>query len=245
MLRLWRERARPRRSDALSGSAAAKKNVQGLQADALDCKSHRQLRGLCKVARFCCKAHQDMCLMKTTKVMSALRRGREQVVCVFHVLRNALSAPWASVLLLLQLHLGDSVDCSRQAYASWFVNLHSTTDLPAVDIAKVNGKTKPRPASYAKLLWEWISEEALGGSLKLHRRAGAWQESARTKKDGSCSSKAVLASAPLSAYVATHASEETYRYVTFCVQSRVCSARLKVGHHFLMGHGLFCAASPS
>ena len=150
-----------------------------LPADMTDRSQCRPMRTHAKVLRFCSDKHmaqveKEAKKKKTKKEKGAKgKRGREplniqQIVCLFHVLNDALSAPWAAVLLLLQLHMGDRIDCSRQVCASWLVNLDSTTGLPSVDIRKVNEKTTPRavplPERFAQLLWQWISDEPLKSS---------------------------------------------------------------------------------
>ena len=131
------------------------------------------LRGHCKVARFCCKGHLEEGVKKKPKAAkAATRRGREpltvpQLALLFDVVVNVLGAAWAGALMMIQLHLGERADCSRQISSSWFENLRPSAGLPCVNIEKVNGKTQercvPLPRSFAELLWTWISKKPLVG----------------------------------------------------------------------------------
>lgn len=147
--------------------------LSGLELHRRTTRRLRVIRGHCKVARFCCKAHLEQGVKEKPKAAkAATRRGREpltvpQLALLFDVVVNVLGAAWAGALMMIQLHLGERADCSRQISSSWFENLRPSAGLPCVNIEKVNGKTQercvPLPRSFAELLWTWISKKPLVG----------------------------------------------------------------------------------
>ena len=129
-------------------------------------KARRTVRNHSKYYKFCCQNH----LRASKKVAKATRGGREalgidQVCLFFETLVWECHAPWAGVLMLLQLSLGDRCDCARQATTEWFSHLSKDAKgLPEVRIPHdVNGKTRPRivplhPA-FAEKIWGWLCKE--------------------------------------------------------------------------------------
>ena len=104
----------------------------------------RTLRSHCKSVKFCSEAHRDLCITKRPK---GKRGGREpltadQFAKLFLTLQSF--APWAAVLSLLQLCIGDKADCSRQCRWCWFKSLDPESKEPAtIKIPKVNRKQFP------------------------------------------------------------------------------------------------------
>ena len=132
-----------------------------LPVSKLNKKLSRRMHPLAKVARFCSAQHQRLC----TRADRGPYGGREalsteQIVCLFDVLRQ--HTPWAAVLFLLGLVLGERVDAARQCRLSWFRGLDQADGaLPTISIPRCNGKTKARQdmplhAGFAKLLHGWI-----------------------------------------------------------------------------------------
>ena len=124
----------------------------------------RSLRPQAATVVFCSQLHLDCC----AKSKMQKRGGREalnaeQASLFFHTIIHRANAPWAGVLLLVQLLLGDRADCARQASIDWFSNIHPDADgLPEVKIpGGINGKTQPRlvplPPCFSQLLWKWIA----------------------------------------------------------------------------------------
>lgn len=129
------------------------------------------LRKDCRIVRFCCQRHKDKCLAP----MDADERKRgprepldsDQILGLWNVLR-ASGAPWAAVMMLLQLQCGERGGCMVSARFGWLQNLNpDAADGPGISIPKVNGKTKPRWVpiipEFAHLLHKWISGEPLEG----------------------------------------------------------------------------------
>ncbi|CAE7324028.1 unnamed protein product [Symbiodinium sp. CCMP2592] len=119
-------------------------------------------------ARFCCRQHQELCRRKVRGPYGGREAlNPEQIALLFHVLQQ--STPWAAVLFLLSLMLGERVDAARRCQDSWFRGLDSDEGvLPAISIPKCNGKTRAREdvplhAGFAALLFGWISEAPLRG----------------------------------------------------------------------------------
>ena len=136
-------------------------------------KKCRPVREHAKTIRFCSQKHLDLCRKIVKK-----RGGREaltqkQVVLFYQTLVWSCHAPWAAVLMLLQLFLGDRCDCARQAATSWFVNFgqHDVWGWPEISIPKVNGKTQPRKIplnpGFADLLWGWMTKEPLSSGKQI------------------------------------------------------------------------------
>lgn len=130
-------------------------------------KNCRPLRPQSSRVKFCSQKHLDLC----KKVVVKKRGGREalsaeQVVSFFNTLVFKCHKPWAGVLMLLQLFLGDRCDAARQATTAWFTSLQkSATGLPTASIPEVNGKTCSREVplhpSFAELLWGWMTDKPL------------------------------------------------------------------------------------
>lgn len=119
----------------------------------------RQLRSDCKIVKFCSEQHLREC--KKRKEIRK-RGGRvalnvPQVVKLFGIL--ASRAPWAAVMMLIQLFLGERADAARQVRWSWL--LQSKADCPPNDIQipACNKKTTPRRIGlyepFARLLHQW------------------------------------------------------------------------------------------
>ena len=144
-----------------------------LKAFEVEKKKCRPVREHAKTIRFCSQKHLDLCRKIVKK-----RGGREaltqkQVVLFYQTLVWSCHAPWAAVLMLLQLFLGDRCDCARQAATSWFVNFgqHDVWGWPEISIPKVNGKTQPRKIplnpGFADLLWGWMTKEPLSSGKQI------------------------------------------------------------------------------
>lgn len=122
-----------------------------------------------QVVRFCCHAHEQHCRLKAKKPKG--RTGREALTVqqVSHLVAVLclLGAPWAAVLCLFQLSLGERADAARRLDAQWVTNLDlGSAGLPTVAIPKVNGKTTPRsvalPAFLVRLVNLWLDNPLVG-----------------------------------------------------------------------------------
>jgi hypothetical protein len=102
-----------------------------------------------------------------------LKRGQRepldsaQVIDLCKVLLQD-GAPWAVVVILLQLACGERAGCIVNAKFSWLENLSpDAADAPLVRIRKVNGKTVPRTVPLQKdlaaSLHSWMFVEPLRG----------------------------------------------------------------------------------
>ena len=126
----------------------------------------RALRPHCKAVKFCSESHKVLCAKKSA---SGSRGGREPLTIdqfgkLFQTLQSF--APWAAMLALLQLCIGDRADCCRRCCWSWLKNLDpSGKGAPSIQIPKVNGKTvardMPLHAPFAQFLWETRQNSAL------------------------------------------------------------------------------------
>ena len=145
----------------------------------------RPLRPQARLVKFCSQRHLELCRKKVVKK----RGGREalsteQVSLFFSTIVHECHAPWAGVLLLVQLCLGDRADAARQASTNWFKNIDPYgKGLPEASIPPVNGKTQPRciplPPNFARLLWSWITVAPLKSKrsqwpLDAQDLHGAW-----------------------------------------------------------------------
>ena len=148
------------------------KNVRGSLAASrakVDLSLCRTLRSHCKSVKFCSEAHRDLCIAKRPK---GKRGGREpltadQFVKLFQTLQSF--APWAAMLSMLQLCIGDRADCSRQCRWSWIKSLNPASKKAAtISIPKVNGKTVAREIPlhepFAKFLWQVSQTNCLEAS---------------------------------------------------------------------------------
>ena len=125
----------------------------------------RPLRKNCNTVKFCSLNHKKLCMKKT----ATARGGREplthqQCTKLFHVL--ASFSPWAAMLTLLQLFIGDRADCSRQCTWSWITGIGpDSAGQPTIHIPKVNEKTTARQIPlhqpFAIFLQEKIYKEPL------------------------------------------------------------------------------------
>ncbi|CAK9100998.1 unnamed protein product [Durusdinium trenchii] len=130
----------------------------------------RALRSHCKTVRFCSSRHLQKCQNPEVKEK---RGGREPLTAgqtqrFFPTLVQSCHRPWAAVLMVLQIALGERADAARQACASWFVNLApDSSGMPTCNIPRVNRKTQQRAVpldrSFAKLLWQWMTTDPLVG----------------------------------------------------------------------------------
>ena len=94
----------------------------------------------------------------------------EQFLTLYHTVLWEVGAVWASVLMLVQLFLGERADAARQCRFSWLVDLPggSAGDLPKVNIpADLNAKTPARSVAlshdFARIFSSWIHEKPLIG----------------------------------------------------------------------------------
>ena len=135
----------------------------------------RPLRAHTQTVRFCSSSHMNLCRLPPSASMLGRRSGgrealnEEQAGILFHTLVRRVGAPWAGVLCVLQLCLGERVDAARQACASWLQNLDpEASGSPAVVRIpdNVNGKTQSREIQiatcFARLLWGWVQEPLRG-----------------------------------------------------------------------------------
>ena len=140
--------------------------------DSVDPALLRGVRGHCKVVRFCSKDHRNICLRKDPVERGGREAlGPEQIVHLFNTIRSR--SPWAAVMLLLSLMMGERADAVRNARDNWFRGLSSETgELPTVCIPRVNRKTKcrtiPLNVSFAQLLYGWMVDKPLQGSDGKH-----------------------------------------------------------------------------
>ena len=157
-------------------SADVKNSPYKLTVSEVDPGKVRPLATVCKTAKFCCKQHRDKARLPASNSRGPVG-GREaltpeQALAVFNVFLVDLACPWAAVAFLLALFLGERCFCALQARDNWFV--HPESDHPAINIPKVNRKTKPREfpldKSFAQLLTQWASEglKGAGGRLWPH-----------------------------------------------------------------------------
>ena len=81
------------------------------------CRS--SLKGNCKLLRFCCLRHKQMCMLAP---VAPKKRGQragldsDQLIHLFRVLVRD-GAPWAAVAMLLQTAMGERVGCVSKVYA--------------------------------------------------------------------------------------------------------------------------------
>ena len=126
----------------------------------IDLSLCRPLKSNCISLRFCSKNHLSMCKKKRTQ--EAVPRGKrmcmnhEQVCSLWNTLLHKVKAPWAAVLMMVQLCLGERADAARQVRFGWFDDLAS----PAGEGISIhipdglNGKTKARTV---QLLPEFVA----------------------------------------------------------------------------------------
>ena len=114
----------------------------------------------------------------------------EQAVWLFHVLRQI--APWAAVLFLMAIMVGERAAAMCQASACWLRGMDpASSSAASIAIPRVNRKTTPRtvalPREFADLLWHWGHGNPLqGGSPENpqqwpHREQALFAERARTR----------------------------------------------------------------
>eukprot|EP00971_Amphidinium_carterae_P209531 4156491-Amphidinium_carterae.1 len=144
-----------------------------LRAEEVDRLCCRPLRSHCRIVRFCCESHKKKC-----KVRQQVKRNREgaealnaaQVAKVFSVLAFQCGAPWAAVLVVMQMIMGaERADCARSTRLSWLSGLDpASPENPSIQIPKINGKTTPRiepiQDDFARMLWGWMTTQPLKGS---------------------------------------------------------------------------------
>lgn len=177
----------PVRSKGIKGKVCIVCGYKSCRRKDIDCKNRphqlerkkvnesmcRPLRPQAALVKFCSSEHMKKCQKKDTQ-----RRGgrealsSEQIASFFKTIIYKAHAPWAGVLLLVQLLLGDRADCARQARIDWFCHLHpDAKGLPeAIIPTGINGKTQPRhvplPTNFARLLWAWIAQHPLESEKK-------------------------------------------------------------------------------
>ena len=139
-----------------------------LSRDDIEESACRDLRGSCRVVRFCCQKHKQLGKKEQQKSCPGSGRAplnQDQVVKLFNCLVGR-GAPWCAVLVLIQLFAGDRADAIRRVTWSWFSNLEpSSMGTPKLKIPKANAKTVPREIAFyapmAHLLWRWRDQTPL------------------------------------------------------------------------------------
>ncbi|CAE7725548.1 unnamed protein product [Symbiodinium sp. CCMP2592] len=162
--------------DGCTSTINCKNSRHSLARKAVQLDRCRVLRKDCNVIKFCCKQHLEDCQKVAKKAKPKSRTDEalnaEQFAALFLALCDC-GFPWAGVLILIQLFLGDRADCSRSCRVSWLVNVLSAgadvAGLPAICIPdNVNGKTvggqRPLDKSFARLLRDWVEKEPLMGA---------------------------------------------------------------------------------
>ena len=142
----------------------------------VDLSCCRQLKSNCTSVRFCCKQHMRQC----KKSKSAKPRGKrmcrtaEQVASLWQTLLRQVATPWAAILMILQLCLGERADAARQIRFGWFDGLLDAPEGEPVSInipPGVNGKTQPRAVRLlpmmVRMLRKWLT------SCPLHAADGS------------------------------------------------------------------------
>ena len=160
--------------DGCENPSNCKNSRHTLPRKAVQLDRCRALRKDCNVIKFCCKQHLEDCQKVAKKAQAKSRTDEALTAEQFAALFMALCGcgyPWAAVLILVQLFLGDRADCSRSCRVSWLVNVlgEDGAGLPTVCIPdNLNGKTvggnRPLDKSFAKLLRAWIEQEPLKGA---------------------------------------------------------------------------------
>ena len=90
-----------------------------------------------------------------------------QVRCLFDTLLR-LGCPWAAVLMLVQIFMGERADCARQCRWSWLRGMApGSLKPPSVEIPdEINGKTVAREIPlhepFARLLLGWVEGRPSG-----------------------------------------------------------------------------------
>ncbi|CAE7408201.1 unnamed protein product [Symbiodinium sp. CCMP2592] len=126
----------------------------------------RPLRPQATVARFCCAQHRDAALGPAPERGGREALTAEQAVWLFNVLRQI--APWAAVLFLITIMVGERAAAMCQASARWLRGMDPASSCVAsIVIPRVNKKTTPRtvalPREFADLLWCWCNGNPLQG----------------------------------------------------------------------------------
>ena len=124
----------------------------------IDLSLCRPLKSNCISLCFCSKNHLSMCKKKRTE--EAVPRGKQmcmnhdQVCSLWNTLLRKVKAPWAAVLMMVQLCLGERADAARQVRFGWFDDLASPAgEGISIHIPDgVNGKTKLAQCSYSQSL---------------------------------------------------------------------------------------------
>ena len=165
-------------------------------------KECRQHRPHCTVIKFCSPEHLALCKQRPApKSKGHETPGCEaldvpQMVCLFCTL-CAVGCPWAAVLVLLQLFLGERADAARSARFSWLRNVSQDDDddgtsgsgfldLPEVWIPDgVDKKTANRKIAldraFCTLLRTWLRGAPLTG-----QRGAQWPWEGQAISPGHC-----------------------------------------------------------
>ena len=97
-------------------------------------------------------------------------------MCLFDVLRQ--HTPWAAVLFLLGLVLGERVDAARQCRLSWFRGLDQADGaLPTISIPRCNGKTRARqdmPACWLREAPAWLDSGCVPRKVTVASSGRTW-----------------------------------------------------------------------
>ena len=148
-----------------------------LSRDQSDLDACRPVRAHMKELKFCCEEHKQLSKRKPKSKKKA-GEGREalnadQLAYLFGALLRC-GYPWAAVLTLMQLFLGERADCARSCRMSWVRNVcrgkdgAAPLDLPQIVVPEaLNGKTEGGPApldrGFAALLRDWLEVAPLKG----------------------------------------------------------------------------------
>ena len=124
----------------------------------------RPLRPTIQQVHFCCENHKKQCLKKTASNPRGQRECLDQEQCrsLWACLVNKVQCPWAAVLMMVQLCLGERAGAACCVLVSWLQNILENNGNPSfINIPEdVNGKTKSRSvpilAEFASMLRQWM-----------------------------------------------------------------------------------------
>ena len=130
----------------------------------VDISKCRSLRSSCQQVRFCCAEHKNHCLKKAPANPRGKRECMDEAQCrsLWTCLLQQVQCPWAAILFLMQLCLGERAEAATSVRVSWVQNLQEEHGNPCyIQIPDdVNGKTKARRVpllqSFANLLRGWM-----------------------------------------------------------------------------------------
>lgn len=124
----------------------------------------RSLRSSCQTVRFCCVEHKNHCIKKASANPRGKRECMDEAQCrsLWTCLLEKVQCPWAAILFLTQLCLGERAEAATSVRVSWVHNLQQEHGNPCyIEIPDgVNEKTKARTVPmlqcFANLLRGWM-----------------------------------------------------------------------------------------